>query len=315
MKTDPIGKLLNRFNTVILDGAMATELEKQGVDTSSSLWSAQALIDHPDLIKKVHMDYFKAGADMATTNTYQANLAGFQESGWSEAQAEHFIKQAVLIARETRDEFWNNLSDSEKKKRPRPLVAGSVGPYGAYLADGSEYTGNYHLSEEAFRRFHLPRMKLLKEANADLFAFETIPNFEESRALAALLETDFPDDYAWLSFSISDDHLCDGTSLQAAVPYFNDYPQICAIGVNCASADLITPIIEIVRTLTDKPIVVYPNSGEEYDPATKTWHNPGRHNEYGVLSKQWHEEGAKLIGGCCRTCPEDIHKIYSWARA
>ncbi|SFG32967.1 homocysteine S-methyltransferase [Sporolactobacillus nakayamae] len=315
MQKDSIRNLINQYKPIILDGAMATEIEKQGITIDSELWSATVIHDHPECIKKVHLDYFKAGADVATTNTYQATLPGFQQSGYTELEAKRFIKEAVSIAIQARSEFWEGLSAKQKQARPYPLVAGSVGPYGAYLADGSEYTGDYSLNEAGYRMFHHSRMSLLKEAGADLFAFETMPNFNETKVLADLLKNEFPGDEAWLSFSLADEaHLCDGTPLANAAAYFNSFDQIAAIGVNCVAMNRVGPAVKTIRQVTDKPVVVYPNSGERYNPMTKRWEASKMQESYGSASKAWFKAGASLIGGCCRTSPENIREIAEWAR-
>ncbi|MCO7174985.1 homocysteine S-methyltransferase [Sporolactobacillus kofuensis] len=310
-----ISELLHQMKPIILDGAMATEIEKQGIVIDSELWSASVIHDNPASIKKVHLDYFHAGADVATTNTYQATMAGFQQSGYTEQEAATMIKKAVEIAIESRTEFWESLSEEQRKKRPFPLIAGSVGPYGAYLADGSEYTGDYTLNDAGYKQFHQSRMQLLKEAGSDVFAFETLPNFHEAQVLAELLQNEYPDDEAWLSFSISrDGQLCDGTPLSEAAAYFNSNDQITAIGVNCTALTRITSAIETIRNATNKPIIVYPNSGEHYNPIKKIWQAPKKLPSFGSLSKEWFDAGASLIGGCCRTTPEDIRQIAEWAR-
>ncbi|MDF2910216.1 MAG: homocysteine S-methyltransferase [Sporolactobacillus laevolacticus] len=316
MKKQRIRDILNRFRPIILDGAIATEIEKQGISINSKLWSAVAIREHPDSMKKVHLDYFRAGADVATTNTYQATIPGFQQCGYTKREAEELIEKAVTIAVKARAEFWDSLSPEQQKIRPFPLIAGSIGPYGAYLADGSEYTGNYSLSDAEYKVFHLSRMQIVKHAGADVFAFETMPNFQETKALVKILEDEFPDDEAWLSFSLGDEqHLCDGTPLLDAVAYFNTSPQIAAIGVNCIATAMIQPAIELIKQVTDKPILVYPNSGEIYDPATKTWLDSETRQDFGSASKAWFHTGASLIGGCCRTTPEEIRQIAQWARS
>ncbi|MCO7128152.1 homocysteine S-methyltransferase [Sporolactobacillus shoreicorticis] len=315
MRKNRIRDLMNEHTPIILDGAMATEIEKQGIAIDSALWAAAVIHCKPSSIKKVHLDYFRAGADIATTNTYQATLAGFQQSGYTELEAERFIKEAVNIAIQARCEFWETLTVTQKQVCPYPLVAGSVGPYGAFLADGSEYTGEYALNEAGYRMFHRSRMHLLKEAGADLFAFETMPNFDETKVLAELLTHDFPDDEAWLSFSLADDtHLCDGTPLADAAAYFNAVDQISAIGINCVAMKRVEAAIMTIREITSKPIIVYPNSGERYNPRTKQWEKSKMQESYGSASKTWFEAGASLIGGCCRTSPDDIRKIAEWAR-
>ncbi|MET1249940.1 homocysteine S-methyltransferase [Sporolactobacillus sp. STCC-11] len=315
MQKNRVRDLMKKYKPIILDGAMATEIEKQGFVIDSELWSAAVIHDHPESIKKVHLDFFRAGADVATTNTYQATFAGFQKSGYTEHEAEQFIKEAVDIAIQARSEFWAELSAEQKQTRPYPLIAGSVGSYGAYLADGSEYTGDYTLDDAGYQLFHRSRMRVLKEAGTDLFAFETMPNFDETKALAELLTREFPEDEAWLSFSLADhSHLCDGTPLDEAAAYFNVFDQIAAIGINCVALERVEPAVKVMREVTDKPIVVYPNSGECYNPITKKWTSSDKQLSFSTESAEWAKAGASLIGGCCRTSPEDIRQIAEWAR-
>ncbi|WP_445490792.1 homocysteine S-methyltransferase [Niallia sp. 03133] len=315
MVNNPIQKIIDQYRVVLLDGAIATEIEKKGVNIQNELWSANAVIDNPESIKQVHTDYFKAGADIATTNTYQASIDGFKRNGWTIEEAEKLIEKTVSIAKDARDEFWGNISEQDKMKRPFPLIAGSIGPYGAFLANGAEYTGEYELSDKEFEQFHLPRMKQIKDAQADLFAFETMPNFKESKVLANLLQSYFPNDFAWLSFSISDEkHISDGTPLKEAVSYFNSYPNICAIGINCTSILHIPEVILELKEVTTKPIVIYPNAGGSYDAVTKTWTDEKDDDNYGNETRHWHDSGVELIGGCCRTTPHHIQQIKKWAR-
>lgn len=306
-----INENLKKKAALVLDGAMATELEKRGVHTDNALWSATALIDDPEAVKAVHKRYFEAGADIAITDTYQANVNGFEQAGYSEGQSEKLITEAVRLARAARDEFYFELPADERADRaPYPIVAGSVGPYGAYLADGSEYTGDYLLTTTEFQEFHAPRMELMAKAGVDMFAFETQPNFDEAKALAAMMQTRFPNMFAWLSFSVSDpEHLCDGTPLAEAVAYFNDNPQISAIGVNCTSMNNIEATIKTIVPNTDKPIIVYPNNGDIYDPKTKTWEPNPQAATFADLTPKWLAAGAKIIGGCCRTTPGDIEQV------
>ncbi len=308
---DLIAADLKNRKGLVIDGAMATELEKRGVDTGSDLWSAAALIEHPQAIVDVHKHYFENGADVATTNTYQANVSKFMELGRTRAESESLIVKAVHLAQIARDEYFDSLTDEQRKHRaPRPLIAGSVGPYGAYLADGSEYRGDYDLTATEYQDFHYTRMKLLDQAGVDLFAFETQPNFDEANALVDLLMEKFPQQQAWLSFSVKDeDTLCDGTSLTETIKYFNGAEQISAIGVNCTTLENIQEIIRNVKQVTDKPIIVYPNNGDIYDPETKTWQANSQTDTFKDLVPTWLAEGAQLVGGCCRTTPKDIKEI------
>jgi homocysteine S-methyltransferase len=233
------------------------------------LWSARVLLENPELIYQVHSDYFRAGADCAITSSYQATIDGFSKRGIQEKEALELIKETVLLARKARDDFWQENSQTN---RPKPLVAASVGPYGAYLADGSEYVGNYGVTDETLIDFHRTRMSALIEAGADLLAFETIPSLQEAKVLASLLK-EFPDTYAWLSFSLKNEKaISDNTPLAECARVFGDNEQIVAIGLNCAPVTIVTEAINELRTNTKKRIIVYPNSCETYNPVTKTWH-------------------------------------------
>ncbi|MQS75531.1 homocysteine S-methyltransferase [Companilactobacillus halodurans] len=308
---DLISEDLENKKGLVVDGAMATELEKHGVETNNDLWSATALIKNPEAITAVHKSYFQSGADIAITNTYQANVKKFEELGLSEEKSKNLIVQAVKLAQKARADYFDALPKAERQKRaPHPLVAGSVGPYGAYLADGSEYRGDYDLTQTQYQDFHRQRMQLLDSAGVDLFAFETQPNFEEAKALVDLLVKEFPEQHAWLSFSIKDtETLCDGTSLFEAVHYFDEVKQLSAIGVNCTTLENIEETVKNIRSVTDKNIIVYPNNGDIYDPNTKTWQNNPQADTFSDLVPKWLEAGADLIGGCCRTTPEDIQQV------
>lgn len=316
---------------LILDGAMATELEGLGVDTSTPLWSATALAEHPEAVRAVHEAYYRAGAQVATTNTYQANIPAFTAAGWSASEADALLQRAVTLAREARDAA---ASDG--------WVAGSVGPYGAYLADGSEYTGRYQLSEEEFRDFHRPRLRALLGAGAEALALETMPHVGEVRALVRQLAQEFPDARAWVSLSVrqasdgeaeadgggsdggtasvpggggprADDDaapvLCDGTALPEVAALLEQSPQVVAVGVNCVPIPRVTPALRALRRGTAKPLVAYPNSGERYDPVTKSWEPAPGPASPADAAAAWAASGARLIGGCCRTTPSDIRRI------
>lgn len=305
-KTNLVDAILEEHSLIILDGAMATELESYGCNLDDPLWSASVLYENPQLIYQVHLDYFQAGADCAITASYQATVEGFTKRGLQEAEALELIKKTVLLAKRARDDFWQ---EEQQLVRPKPLVAASVGPYGAYLADGSEYVGNYGVSDNLLRDFHRQRMAVLIEAGADVLAFETIPSLQEAKVLISLLK-EFPGTYAWLSFSLKDEHsISDGTLLQECAALANECEQIAAVGLNCAPLDFVTGAISNLKNHTEKPIVVYPNSGETYDPETKTWHGQESCSTLESKSKEWYEAGARLIGGCCRTSPKDIEAV------
>ncbi|GGD07545.1 homocysteine S-methyltransferase [Franconibacter daqui] len=299
---NPLNALLSQQPYVVLDGALATELEARGCNLADSLWSAKVLMENPELIYQVHLDYFRAGAQCAITASYQATPAGFAARGLDEAQSCALIARSVELARQAREDFLK-----EQPQAAPLLVAGSVGPYGAFLADGAEYRGDYQLSEAAFNAFHRPRVAALLAAGADLLACETLPSLAEARALAALL-TEFPAARAWFSFTLRDsEHISDGSPLGEVVEALKDNPQIVALGINCIALEKTTAALSHLHSLTPLPLVVYPNSGEEYDAASKTWRHRGHacHTLEHYLPA-WREAGAKLIGGCCRTTPQDI---------
>ena len=310
---NPIQTILQTQPLVVLDGALATELERRGCDLNDPLWSAKILLEQPDVIKQVHLDYFRAGADCATTASYQATYEGFEKRGLTHDQAHALIQKSVQIARDARDEFWSN--EKNRVGRARPFVAASVGPYGAFLHDGSEYRGDYGLSENELMNFHRERMATLIDAGADMLACETIPTLVEARALSQLLQ-EFPNMTAWFSFTARDEqHISHGETFADVVAEIAPHAQVAAIGINCSSPRFISSLIQIARNATDKPIVVYPNSGETYDATTNSWRGTIACADFGPQTRDWYAVGARVLGGCCRTTPDHIQEIAQWAKA
>ncbi|RSI13851.1 Homocysteine S-methyltransferase [Streptococcus sanguinis] len=303
--------LLDEQEIIILDGALGTELESRGYDVSGKLWSAQYLLDQPRIIQNVHESYVRAGSDIITTSSYQASIPAFIEAGLTTEKAYNLLKETVFLARKAIENTWQVLSPEEQKQRPYPLVAGSVGPYAAYLADGSEYTGDYQLSEEEFRDFHRPRIQALLEAGSDLLAIETIPNEAEAAAILRLLAEEFSQAEAYLSFvAQSENAISDGTKIEELGNLAQESPQVLAVGFNCTAPHLIDPLLDALGQVCIKPFLAYPNSGETYNGLTKTWHD-GPEQELSLLenSKLWQNQGVRLFGGCCRTRPEDIAQL------
>jgi homocysteine S-methyltransferase len=225
----------------------------------------------------------------------------------SRQDAVALLQRSVALARQARDAFWQEAGPSGQ--RLRPLVAASVGPYGAYLADGSEYTGAYDLDEVALFDFHRERWHVLADSGPDLMACETIPSGVEAQALARLLP-ERPAIPAWVSFSCRDEaHLSDGTPLAAVVALVAALEQVVAVGINCTAPRFIPSLIREARTVTSKPVLVYPNSGETYDAVRRLWVGLSEPQEFGELSERWRAAGASLIGGCCRTGPDHVRAI------
>ncbi|MDQ0665316.1 homocysteine S-methyltransferase [Arthrobacter ulcerisalmonis] len=299
--------------SLISDGALATELEARGCNLDDPLWSAKVLLEQPGLIREVHRDYFAAGANIATTASYQATPQGFAARGIGEKEALELVGLSVQLAADARREHLAEHPDAGPL-----LVAGSVGPYGAYLADGSEYRGDYVLSPAEFRDFHGPRIAALVNAGVDLLAFETLPSFTEAEALLALGPEHGVD--TWFSFSLRDGgHISDGTPLADVARLLDGQPHVAAVGVNCVPLNLVGPALATLRLHTDKPLLAYPNSGETYDPATKTWApdlaaaGGAAPSSLAAGAPDWWKRGARIMGGCCRTTPRDIAALAARA--
>jgi len=300
-------RAVDASGVLILDGALATELERRGADLDHDLWSARLLLENPNLIEQVHYDYFVAGADIAITTSYQATFPGLANLGLTGEKAADVLRLSVDLARRARDRFWDD--EDHRLGRIKPLVAASVGSYGAYLADGSEYRGDYGLSKYELMSFHRARMEVLVASGADVIACETVPCLVEGEALAGLL-TEFVGVDAWLSFSCRDGrHVCHGEPFAECVALANDCGALRAVGVNCTAPEHMSSLIKDARAMTNKAIVAYPNSGEGWDAERQCWAGNEQTGDIAEMAKEWYRLGARIIGGCCRTTPETIRAI------
>lgn len=295
-------------HTVVLDGAMSTPLERLGADTNNDLWTAKALIDNEELVYEVHKMYFEAGADLIITDTYQANIQAFEKVGYSEKEARNLIKKAVKIAQKARDDYENRTGKHN-------YIAGTIGPYGAYLANGSEYRGDYELSAEEYQQFHLPRIEELATIGVDILAIETQPKLDEVLAILELLKEKYPQQKVYVSYTLSDDDtISDGTPLPRAIHALEDYSQVIAVGINCVKLELVEPALKNMKEITDKHLIVYPNSSAVYDPKSKTWSQPKTSATFEELIPNWYEAGARIIGGCCTTGPKEIKAVADFIK-
>jgi homocysteine S-methyltransferase len=301
---DPLSAFLEEQGLVVLDGGLATELEARGHDLSDALWSARLLLDDPEAIRDVHVAYLEAGADCVVSGSYQATVEGFRRRGVGAEEARERLCLSVELARQARDGFWGAAPSA----RPRPLVAASVGPYGAALADGSEYTGRYDRDEAGLLDFHRERFALLAEAGADLLACETLPSRVEARVLLRLLD-ETPRCRAWFSFTARDAaHISDGTPM-AEVARELDHERVVGVGVNCVAPSLVLGLLAELRGASDRPMVVYPNSGQVWDATAKRWGRGPEGLDPAEACVSWRDAGARLLGGCCRVRPAAITRM------
>jgi homocysteine S-methyltransferase len=303
---DPFGPLLARDGVLVLDGGLATQLEAQGHDLSDRLWSARLLVEDPGAIVDAHLAYFRAGARVATTASYQATFEGFAGRGIDHDDAVALLRRSVELAGMARDRFRAERATAGAPD-PDPLfVAASIGPYAAMLADGSEYRGRYGLTVDELVAFHRERLVVLAATGADALAVETIPELEEAMAIVRLLD-ETPAARAWVSFSCADGgHLRSGVPIEAAVEAVAGSPGVVAVGVNCTAPEHVEALIRRARSATTKPIIAYPNSGEGWDAAARRWTGSGTARVDPASARRWYDAGAVLIGGCCRVTPDQI---------
>jgi S-methylmethionine-dependent homocysteine/selenocysteine methylase len=285
------------MTVVILDGGLSTALEELGADLSSSLWTARLLIDSPDTVADAHRAYFAAGARIATTASYQASVPSLVGAGLGEADARRVLAESVAVAARARDEAL-----ADRAVTGPLLVAASIGPYGAVLADGSEYRGRYGLSAAELRDFHAPRLELLAAAGPDLLAVETVPDVDEAEVLVPLLEgIGLP---YWFSYSVQGGTTRAGQPLADAYAVLTGGRAMLAAGVNCSDPADVHEAVGTAVAVTGKPAVAYPNKGGGWDAATRTWHDTE------VLDLElvdtWVAAGARYVGGCCGIGPAQI---------
>jgi homocysteine S-methyltransferase len=284
---------------VVLDGGLATELERRGHDLSDDLWSARLLLDDPDEVRDTHLAFYRAGAQVATTASYQASFEGFAGHGLSREESVALMRRSITLAREAA-----LLAD-----RPGLLVAASVGPYGAVLADGSEYRGDYGVSDTALRSFHLLRAEVLASAGADLLAIETVPSEQEATVLLGLLSELPSRTRAWLSLTCADGSTTRaGEEVDRVFGLARGHDQVVAVGVNCTAPQYVEELVTRAVAASGKPAIAYPNSGESWDSAAHQWGGAGAVLDVDV-SNRWVAAGARYVGGCCRVGASDIARL------
>jgi len=302
---DPLARRPGR-RALVLDGGLATHLEALGQDIDHSLWSARLLVTDPGaaMIRRAHADYFRAGAEVAITASYQAHLDGFKELGLQPEDHARAVRRSVELAKE---------AAKEALPEGGGIVAGSVGSYGASLHNGAEYTGDFPGMDEAkLVAWHRPRVLALIDAGCDVLACETIPCLLEARALVTLLEeVRFP---AWVTFSCrSPDQVCSGEPFEECVRAVAACAHVLGAGVNCTHPGHVGDLVALCRKCLpdDKHVVVYPNSGEEWCGQAHVWKEgtATADERFVELARSWVDRGADCVGGCCRTSPETMRLL------
>jgi homocysteine S-methyltransferase len=286
----------------VLDGGMASELEYFGAHIDGPLWSAHVLEDAPEKIVAVHRAYIEAGADIIETASYQVSRRIYTEFGLAPERADAALLRSVALAREAAAEFPER----------RIVVAASLGPFGAALHNGAEYHGNYEIGFHGLVEFHRHRIRTVAKAGTgapDLLAFETLPSLAEAHAIGEALKQ-WPNLAAWFTFTCRDQqHVAHGELLRQCATAVAAFPQTVAIGVNCTHPALIPALIAELRAASEKPIIVYPNSGEGWDAQNRCWTGTSDPVAYGAKATEWFAAGAQIIGGCCRTRPAHIREV------
>ncbi|MYD89303.1 MAG: homocysteine S-methyltransferase [Caldilineaceae bacterium SB0662_bin_9] len=304
----PWAEILAGRRFLVLDGGLASEIERRGFAIEGDpLWSARPLLDNPELLEDIHLAYALAGADILTTATYQASLPGLAAAGLSVAKSRAVLAEAVQLARQA------GARCAQARGIKPPLVAASMGPYGAHLADGSEYTGAYTQDKAALRAFHEERMVVLAEAEADILACESIPSLAEGEVLLELLGT-YPHLPCWLSFTCRDAlHVSHGETVAACLSMAADLPHVLT-GVNCLHPHLVSQLMASLHDSEGSSVqVVYANRGDTWIAGSRSWNTrTGLDNAtYAACAAEWVQLGALLIGGCCRTTPSTTARLTS----
>ena len=292
----------------VLDGGMASELEYLGADINGPLWSAHVLEQAPEKIVAVHRAYIEAGAEIIETASYQVSRMGYAEVGLGPCWADGALLRSVALAKEAAGFYPDR----------RVLIAASLGPYGAALHNGAEYHGNYDCTFDDLIEFHRQRIDVLASAppaeSPDLLAFETLPSLAEAEAIGEALRR-HTELAVWFSFTCRDEaRVAHGELLQNCARAVAEFPQTVAIGINCTQPSLVGDLIAELRAASDKPVVVYPNSGEGWDAEHRCWTGTGDPDDFGDKAREWLNGGAQIVGGCCRTRPAHIRAVAGLTR-
>ncbi len=304
----PFDKFIEHQSFCVLDGGLASELEYLGHDLRHPLWSAKVMLSDAEVIEHVHLQYLNAGADCITTASYQVSYPGCRQLNMTKEETSELLRLTVEVATSARIDFMRTIDPHSD--RLKPLIAASIGPYGAYLADGSEYTGNYGCTDSEIYDFHAPRLEVFEHEDVDLLACETVPSYREAKVLMDIIQKT-SDKPAFISFSCKDGlHISDGTPVRNCTELFpKDDPSI-GIGINCTNPVFVSSLIEEIKAVNEmSQTIVYPNSGEVYNTGLRSWEKSRDLPSLHQFAQYWMSKGVRVIGGCCRTRPDHIRQL------
>lgn len=285
---------------LVLDGGMGEELSKRGIDTRSGLWSAEALIDAPDVVAGVHADYLAAGADVLTTNSYATTARRLDAARFIDMN-----RRAGELAAAARD------------AADRPvLVAGSLPPlFGSYRPDRVRPAAEIEPMYRDQAELLLPYV--------DLFLCETMSTAAEGAAAArAATATGRP---VWVSFTVADDasgRLRSGETIAEAVAALGDL-DVEAILVNCSTPESVDAAIAELAVHAGRPFGAYGNGfppiAADADVADGRTVPEARADldakAYADAAEGWLDQGAAVVGGCCEIGPRHIAEVAARVRA
>ncbi|XP_071951294.1 uncharacterized protein [Antedon mediterranea] len=301
----------------LLDGGLGSECSKRGFEIDTDpLWNARLLISNQEDLKDIHKSFLEAGCDFIETSTYQASVEGFvTHAGLSKNEALNLISRSGEIAVEAIEDFWSSLQPAQTKDRCKPIAVGAIGPYGACQHNMSEYHGNYvdDMTVQDLKDWHRGRIEALLKSGVKMMSFETIPAIKEAEAIVSLLQ-EFPDVTGWLAFTCKNgSETCHGESIQDAIAAISTCPNLSFVGINCCPPAFVTPLLQSAQKASNgKPFVVFPNTRGNWTGCG--WTGENAVEDWESYIPEWIQLGAKCIGGCCRTSPEDIQRIQQYIK-
>ena len=281
----------------LLDGSMSFPMEHLGYNLKNKLWTGMALISDPDIIKNIHKDYINAGADYISTSTYQVSYDRLQNMGYQSSEIKKVFQKSIDLVKEA-------IKESRSKKEIK--IVGSFGPFASYDPNASEYVGKYNSTDDEIKNFHLNNINIIEETDLDIILYETIPCLREIKVLSKVLSQTNKE--IWISITCNENiEFRDGSSFKEACKIISQIEQITTLGINCFSPLLVEKALKELKKYSNKKTLVYPNSGEKYNPKDKYWSGKNEFNN--LMIKNWLSLSPDIIGGCCRVGYDNIKKM------